>query len=375
MIEPSGDVPDREWMGQALALAALGKGTTSPNPCVGCVLVSRGRVVGQGYHRAAGEPHAEALAASEAGPLARGATAYVNLEPCSHVGRTPPCTELLVRCGIGRLVVATTDPNPLVNGRGIRELREAGIEVVVGPLEREARRVNAPFLHYHWAGRPLVTLKAAVTADGMLSAREGRSRWITGPAARLFAHRLRLEHDAILVGAGTVRRDAPALGVRIPGVRAPRLRVVLAPRLGLDPRAPLFEPAEDGACPRPRVYVARGAPSDAVAPLEARADVVPVSAGDAGLDLSEVLSDLARIGVLSVLVEGGGRTLASFLRAGLADRAAMFCAPILLGARGGTPMLDLPSAEDPAAGFRIEIDERFALGEDLFVAGRIRARS
>ena len=178
-------------MAQALALAALADGTTSPNPRVGCLLVRDGRVVGRGFHRAAGGPHAEVIAIEEAGDLARGATMYVSLEPCAHHGRTPPCAELLVERGVGRVVVAMRDPNPLVDGRGLDRLREAGIAVEPGVLEREAQRLNEAFVHWHLRARPLVTLKAALSADGLLSADAGCSQWITGPAARRFAHRLR----------------------------------------------------------------------------------------------------------------------------------------------------------------------------------------
>ncbi len=361
----------RAFMEQALALAALGEGTTSPNPRVGCVLVRGSRPVGWGYHEAAGKCHAEARAVAMAGSRARGATLYVNLEPCAHHGRTPPCTDLLIAHGVRRVVASIPDPNPQVDGLGFRKLREAGVAVEVGLLAEQARLLNEPFLHWHATGRPLVTLKAAASLDGMLSAAGGSSRWITGEVARRVAHRLRFRHDAILVGAGTVRRDDPSLTVRLPGIEAPRQRVVLAPGLDLRPDARvLARPRGAGGAPT-RVYTAREVSSAARSRLAGRAEIVRVEAPGGRLDLTRVLADLSRIGVQSVLVEGGARTLAGFLDAGLADRAALFLAPILLGARGGTPMLDLRTLASPGLAWRIDTRHLVPLSGDLLVLGRI----
>ena len=357
--------PDAWGMEQALALAALGRGTTSPNPQVGCVIVRDGEVVGRGFHRRAGDPHAEAIAVAEAGERARGATAYVNLEPCAHHGRTPPCAERLVGAGVRRVVAAIVDPNPLVNGRGIARLRAAGVEIEVGLLAEDAESLNAAFLTRHRLGRPLVTLKAAVTLDGRVAARGGRAAWISSVESRTFAHRLRLEHDAILVGAGTVRADDPRLTVRLPGVEASRLRAVLAPSGRLDPKARVFEGGPGG--PLPRVYVLDANAAAARAALEGRGTVVPI--GDR-LDLPAVLDDLAEQGALGVLVEGGGRTHAAFLEAGLADRAFLFVASSLLGAEGTTPLLDGRGLEDPADAWRLRAVERLPIGTDLVVRGR-----
>ncbi|HEX6852544.1 MAG TPA: bifunctional diaminohydroxyphosphoribosylaminopyrimidine deaminase/5-amino-6-(5-phosphoribosylamino)uracil reductase RibD [Candidatus Polarisedimenticolaceae bacterium] len=356
---------DAAGMEQALALAALGRGTTSPNPSVGCVVVRDGEVVGRGFHARAGGPHAEALAVAQAGERARGATVYVNLEPCAHQGRTPPCAELLVAAGVRRVVAAIVDPNPLVDGRGLARLRAAGIEVVCGTLADAAEELNAAFLLRQRLGRPLVTLKAAVTVDGRIAAKGGRAAWISSPESRRYAHRLRVLHDAIVVGAGTVRADDPRLTVRLPGVAAPRLRGVLAPRGGLDPAARLF--AADGAAPPPRVYVLDSHVESARAELGPRAVVVPMGPA---LDLRAVLADLAAAGALSVLVEGGGRTHAAFLEAGLADRAVLFVATSLLGVGGTTPLADIDGAVDPASGFRLRDVERFPIGADLVLRGR-----
>jgi len=357
---------DRYWMEQAQALAVLAEGSTSPNPRVGCVIVRDGRAVGTGFHRASGEPHAEIGALEEAGDLARGATLYVNLEPCAHYGRTPPCTDRIIAAGIGRVVASITDPNPAVNGRGFRLLREAGLEVDTGLLAVEARALNRSFLHWHATGRPWVTLKAGVSLDGMISAREGRSRWITGPQARRFAHRLRVRHDAVLVGAGTVRRDDPRLTARIGNDEIVPLRVVLTSRLDLDPEARIFEPREGG--PATRVY----APEGVEAPggrLEERAEIRRLPARGGRLELGSVLDDLGRDGVQSVLVEGGGRTTSWFLEDGAAHGAAVFSAPVLLGARGGTPWVDGPSVGQPSAGWRLIGLRRVPLGGDQLVLG------
>jgi diaminohydroxyphosphoribosylaminopyrimidine deaminase/5-amino-6-(5-phosphoribosylamino)uracil reductase len=357
---------EREWMAQSLALGAQAEGRTSPNPRVGCLLVRDDRVVGRGFHRAHGEPHAEAMAIGEAGERADGATLYVNLEPCAHHGRTPPCVELIVRRGVRRVVASIQDPNPLVDGKGFERLRSAGIEVDVGLLERDARRLNEPFIHWHVHGRPLVTIKAALSADGMLSADRGESRWITGPLARRFAHRLRLTHDAILVGAQTVRRDDPQLTVRLDGNVEVRRRVVVTRSLDLDPDAKIFADGEG----RTRVYTTEAAADDRVERLAGRAEIVRVPERAGVLSLEAVLEDLGALGVQSLLVEGGARTLSGFVSAGLAQRAALFYAGQLIGARGGTPFLDEASVPTPDAGWRVGLEQLVPLGPDLLVVGR-----
>ena len=359
---------DRAFLAQALALAALGEGRTRPNPLVGCVVVRDGVVRGRGYHRAAGAPHAEALAIDDAGAAARGATLYVNLEPCAHRGRTPPCTDAIVRAGIARVVASVRDPNPLVDGRGFEALRRAGIELTVGLLEDEARALNAPFFSTHTRGRPSVTLKAAQSWDGRIAAAEGRSAWFSGEPARRFAHRLRFTHDATLVGAGTVRRDDPRLDVRLPGVTAPRLRAVIAPRAGIDPGARVLVPEPDG--PRTRVYVDAACGAAELAPIAGVAEVVPVPGGAGGLDLARVASDLHAAGVQSLLVEGGGKTAGAFLRAGLVDTIVLVVAPRLVGALGATPLLDLPAASSPDRAWIFEPATVLPLGRDWIVYGR-----
>ena len=363
---------DDLWMAQALALASLGEGTTRPNPLVGCVVVKNGVVVGRGFHRAAGEPHAEILALAEAGTRAHGATLYVNLEPCAHHGRTGPCSLAIVRAGIRRVVAAAGDPNPLVDGRGFSALRAAGIDLSEGVLEAEALALNAAFLSTHRRRRPYVTLKAAQSLDGRISAAAGSSTWVTGEAARRYAHRLRFRHDAILVGAETVRRDDPRLTVRLPGIDAARRRVVLAPRLRLDPAARIFERRD--AEPRTRVYVGSSCAAPDVARLRDVADVVRVSEDANGLDLRAVLADLCDVGVQALLIEGGGKTSGAFLLAGLVDEIVLFIAGTLMGAGDATPVVDVPAVSEPGRAWRIAPLSFIPMGSDVVLVGRPEAR-
>ena len=260
-------------MRAALALARRGLGNAWPNPAVGCVLVKEGRVIGRGWTQPGGRPHAETEALRRAGDAARGATAYVTLEPCSHHGRTPPCCEALAEAGIARVVMAMRDPDPRVNGRGLAMLRGAGIAVEEGLLEAEARALNAGFFRRIQAGMPVVTLKLASTLDGRIATASGESRWITGEAARREVHALRARHDAILVGSGTVLADDPDLTCRIPGMeRVPMLRVVADARLRTPPSARLVQSA--GAAPV-LVMTAPGHPPVAQAPfIAAGADII-----------------------------------------------------------------------------------------------------
>jgi diaminohydroxyphosphoribosylaminopyrimidine deaminase/5-amino-6-(5-phosphoribosylamino)uracil reductase len=269
------------------------------------------------------------------------------------------------------VVASIVDPNPLVNGRGLARLRAAGIEVELGLAAPEAETLNAPFLTWHRLGRPLVTLKAAASLDGRIAAAGGRAAWISGAPARRFAHRLRFRHDAVLVGAGTIRRDDPRLTVRLPRVRAARVRAVIAPALDLDARARLFAEDPGDGSPRPRVYGSADAPEAAGRELAQRATVVRVRPGPqpGSIDLGEVLRDLAGAGVQSVLVEGGGRTLAAFLVAALADRIALFTAPKLLGDDAATPLFDGLRSEDPEGAWRVEDVRRFPLGRDEVLMG------
>ncbi len=325
---------DLAHMRAALALARRGLGNAWPNPAVGCVIVRQGRVVGRGWTQPGGRPHAETEALRRAGEAARSATAYVTLEPCSHHGRTPPCCEALAAGGVARVVVALTDPDPRVNGRGIAMLRAAGIAVDTGLLEHEARALNAGFIRRITQGLPVVTLKLATTLDGRIALASGESRWITGPEARREAHALRDRHDAILVGSGTVLADDPDLTCRIPGMpRVAMLRVVADSRLRTPLTARLVATAREAPS---WIVTAPGHPPAARAAYQQHGvEILTVATTREGhLEPRALLAELAKRGVTRVLCEGGAALAAALLRADLVDRLAWFHAPAIIGADG-----------------------------------------
>jgi len=317
-------------MRRALALAQRGEGETNPNPVVGCVVVKSGRVVGEGFHARAGGPHAERIALAQAGPRARGSTLFVTLEPCSHAAkRTPPCAPVVKAAGVRRVVVAMRDPNPRVDGRGLRFLRRAGLRVRVGVLEAEARRLNERFVVAQRKGRPFVLLKAALTLDGRIATASGDSKWITGVKERAAARGLRRLHDAVLVGIGTVLADDPLL-LPSPGLARPFFRVVLDSRLRLPLGARLVRTAK-----RSPVLVLGHANARRRRALESRGVRVRTDRDSPGpVDLRFALKALWAEGVRSVMVEGGAEVLGSFLEARLFDELALFRGPLLLGGRG-----------------------------------------
>ena len=324
---------DQNHMRAALALGRRGLGTTWPNPSVGCVLVRDGRVVGRGYTGSGGRPHAEPTALSIAGEAARGATAYVTLEPCCHWGQTPPCTDALIEAGIVRVVIAMLDPDERVNGQGVARLREAGLVVEHGLLGDQAHRDQQGFLLRVSEERPLVTLKLATTLDGKIATGTGESQWITGPEARHMAHALRGRHDAVLAGVGTVMADNPELTCRIAGIRsAPVVRVIVDSHL----RTPLTSKLARTAAVAPLWFLVRdGAdPTRRDAYTDLGATVIQVRSGEAGIDLTDGMRALAREGLTRVLVEGGGQVAASFIRADFVDRIAWFHAPAVMGGDG-----------------------------------------
>jgi len=351
---------DREFMARALRLAARSLGSTHPNPRVGCVIVAGDRIVGEGWHVRAGEPHAEALALAAAGDQARGATAYVTLEPCCHQGRTPPCTEALHKAGIRRLVYAAADPNPRVNGGGERALRQAGIEVSAGLLAPEAERLNPGFHLRMGRGRPWVRSKIAASLDGRTALADGRSRWITGEAARRDVQRWRARSSAILTGVGTVLTDDPELTVRDPEVAEGRqpLRVVLDSAWRTPPTARLL--AVTG-----QVLAMGAGDSPARSALERRgARVMPIPLDAGGVDLARVMQELATLETNEVLVETGPRLNGALLAAGLIDELIVYSAPHVLG-DAAQAMFQLPTLarmEDRPA-FRLQ--EMRRVGEDL----------
>lgn len=334
---------DTSHMRAALALARRGMGNCWPNPEVGCVLVSDGRVVGRAVTAPGGRPHAETQALRMAGAAARGATAYVTLEPCCHTGQTGPCTDALVAAGVIRVVIGATDPDPRVDGGGIARLRAAGIAVTDGLLRAECEAVADGFFSRVRRGRPLVTLKLATTLDGRIATSAGESRWITGEPARQVAHALRGSHDAMMVGVGTVLADDPELTCRIPGYKqVPMVRVVVDSEL----RTPVTAKVVAGARQDPTwVLVTHDTNAEHAPALAARGvDVleIPASAaagGEARIDIAAALGALGSRGINRVLVEGGSRLAASLLRADLVDRIAWFHAPAVMGGDG------LPAAQ------------------------------
>lgn len=321
-------------MRAALGLARRGLGNVWPNPAVGCVIVKDGRVVGRGWTQPGGRPHAETEALAMAGDAARGATAYVTLEPCSHHGKTPPCAEALVQAGVARVVAAIEDSDPRVSGQGLELLRKAGIEVKLGVCAEEARELNAGFFLRVRENRPLVTLKLATTLDGRIATHSGESKWITGEAARHAAHLLRAESDVIMVGSGTVLADDPELTCRLPGLddRSP-VRVVVDGRMRLPLTSRLVTGANDVATWM--LTLEGGDPERIEAYQEAGVDVIEVPASpETTVDLDAAMAVLAESGVTRVLVEGGAHLAAGLLRAGLVDRLVWFRAARLIGGDG-----------------------------------------
>jgi diaminohydroxyphosphoribosylaminopyrimidine deaminase/5-amino-6-(5-phosphoribosylamino)uracil reductase len=340
---------DERFMRRALLLAARGEGETDPNPMVGCVVVRAGRIVGEGWHRRAGGPHAEVVALARAGRRARGATMYVNLEPCSHQGRTPPCAPQVARAGIARVAVAMRDPNPRVRGRGLTQLRAAGLAVETGLLAAEALRLNRRFVVAATRRRPFVLLKAALTLDGRMATASGESKWITTAEQRREARRLRRRHGGVLVGVGTVLADDPLL-LPSPRVARPFYRIVLDSRLRTPPRSRLVQSAR-----RSPVWVVCGrAPRARREALEASGVVViPVTGRPGRPGLARVLRELKRRGVWSLMVEGGSEVLGAFLRGKLFDEVALFRAPLILGGRRGLPAFGGPDPKRLADAVRL----------------------
>jgi len=354
-------------MGAALALARRGLGRVWPNPAVGCVLVARngGRsiVVGRGWTQPGGRPHAETEALARAGDLARGATAYVTLEPCSHHGKTPPCTDALIAAGVRRVVASIEDPDPRINGRGLTQLRNAGIEISLGAGAEEAREVNSGFLTRIARGRPMIALKLATSLDGKIALAGGESRWITGPEARRRGHLLRATHDAILIGTGTAAADDPQLTCRLGGMedRSP-LRIVLDRSLRLAQDLHLF----DGAAPTWVIH-GPGADGHRAAALRRNKNVELLEiavCGDGRFDLAALFAVLAQRGLTRVLVEGGGTLAAALLKGDLVDRLYWFRAGGLIGADGRSAV-DALGLPDLARMARFHRRHQISCGDDI----------
>ncbi|WP_241524103.1 bifunctional diaminohydroxyphosphoribosylaminopyrimidine deaminase/5-amino-6-(5-phosphoribosylamino)uracil reductase RibD [Oceaniglobus indicus] len=349
-----------EPMRHALTLGRRGLGRCWPNPAVGCVIMSGGRIVGRGWTQPGGRPHAETIALDQAGAHARGATAFVTLEPCSHTGQTAPCASALIAAGVARVVCAAGDPDPRVAGRGLAMLRAAGIEVIEGVLGDQAADDHAGFLSRVTRGRPMVTLKLATSVDGRIATVSGESRWITGAAARRTVHRLRMTHDAVLIGGGTARADDPMLDIRDMGDVEQPVRVIMARQAGLSRDGRLARSAH-----RIPLWLMHGddiEDLDEWHALGARTFGVPIR--DDRLDAAVALQTLGAAGLTRVLCEGGGALAASLLRAGLVDRLVVFGAGIAIGA-DGQPALGALGVRHLGAAPRFTLNRVARVGDDV----------
>ena len=350
---------DARFMALALSLGRRGMGRVWPNPAVGCVIVRDGLIIGRGWTADGGRPHAETAALAQAGSAARGATAYVTLEPCAHHGQTPPCAEALVAAGIARVVIATGDPDARVAGRGIAILRDAGIAVETGVLQRQAQRDHAGFFLRVTENRPFVTLKLAGTLDGRIATASGESQWITGPEARRAVHIMRARHDAVMVGAGTVRADDPSLTVRGMGVTRQPVRVVLSRAMKIPATGQLAATARDVP-----VWLCHGPDADVAAWTAQGAVSLPCAVSAGQVDPHAALAALAGQGITRVFCEGGGMLAASLLSAGLVDALVVFSAGIAIGAEG-TPSLAAMGVDSLALAPRFTLDQVRPVGGDI----------
>lgn len=360
---------DRDFMRLALEEAKKGQGRTSPNPCVGAVIVSNGAVVGRGCHRRAGEAHAEVNAIADAGPAAAGATLYVTLEPCNHTGRTPPCTQAILAAGITRVVVGMADPNPLVEGGGSIYLQSRGLDVTEGVLARECRMLNLPFIKHVTTGLPWVVMKAGMSLDGRISYSPGRGGPITGRESRLYVHRLRNTLDAICIGVGTALIDNPSLTTRLPAGVEQRdpVRIVIDTHLRLSPGSKIVNQQSNAPI---WIFCGTDAPCPAEANLRRAGAAVhrlPVD-GSGLVDVGALTVRLGAAGITSVLVEGGAAVHGSFLNAGLVDEVYLFIAPFFIGAQG-TSLVAGPLRQHGEERMRLHRIETHRLGEDVLIHG------
>lgn len=359
---------DRNWLRYALRLAQ--RGFPQPNPHVGSVILDKhGQCAGEGYHPYAGALHAERFALNEAGAQAKGGTLYVTLEPCCHQGRTPACTDAILQAGVERVVVITVDPNPKVQGQGIRQLQKAGVQVELLPeedsLSKQAEQLNEIFFTYHRHHRPFITLKAAVSMDGKIATYTGDSKWITGESARRYAHRLRAEHGAVLVGINTVLQDDPQLTARLRGVHHQPLRVVLDTRLRIPETARILSQEA------PTLIVCRESNPTKIKQLQACEVEVYRQTGvsNSGIDLQDLTGYLYKKGVTGILVEGGGTVISSFLEAGLGDKVVFFYAPLLIGGREARTAVEGLGSSSITGGIHLSDIQIKRFGTDWMVSG------
>jgi len=358
---------DEYFMKMALKLAQRGRGYVSPNPLVGAVLVKEGKIIGQGYHRRFGGPHAEINAIRDARQDVAGSTLYVTLEPCCHEGKTPPCVDSIIAHKIARVVIGPIDPNPVVACQGVHRLRESGIEVKTGVLADECRKINEVFFHYMETGTPFITIKYAQTLDGRIATLSGRSQWISCPASLKFSHRLRAQHDAIVVGCKTAIQDNPELTVRLVRGRNP-VRVIVDSHLKIPLKAKVFQNTAEA----PTILATTcGKNHPRWARLSALGvEIIPVSAdGQGHVDLKKLFKKLAQKGISSILIEGGSKIITSALKQNLAQRIVAIVAPKIIGkgieAVGDLNIKTLESAK------KISVEKVLRLGDDIIIDGRL----
>lgn len=361
-------------MRMALSEAKKGIGRTSPNPCVGSIIVKDDKVVGKGYHKKAGTPHAEIHALRQAGEKSLEATLYVTLEPCSHTGRTPPCCEAIAASGIKRVVMGMQDPNPLVQGAGARYLLRNGIAVTAGILERECREINRPFIKHITTGLPWVVMKAGVSLDGRITFQSGKPGWITGAESLVAVHRLRDRFDAIMVGIGTVAIDDPALTTRLPGRKKGKdpIRVILDTKLSISERARVLLQPSDAPT---MVFCGFDADAEKVGRLQEIGAIVcrVEKSPDGNVALPSVLRDLGKRGITSLLVEGGARIHGALLKQRLYDYAHLFYAPVFAGDQGISFLAGYNCSGGDTA-FRLSDMRLRRYGEDLLISGCLAYR-
>ncbi len=353
-------------MRRAMDLARGAQSRVHPNPYVGAVVVKNGRVVGEGRHEKFGGAHAEAAALRKAGKKARGATLYVTLEPCSHFGKTPPCADLVISCGMSRVVIAAHDPNPLVSGKGVRRLRAAGLRVEEGVLAEEALDMNRDFNHWVVKKTPYAALKTAQSLDGRIATRTGDSKWITGAEARHFGHSLRAASDAVLVGVNTVLADDPRLDARLPGNQKHPIKVVVDSTLRTPADAKLFE----GDAPV-IIAVTKKASAARIARFKGKAFVIVVKEKAGRVDMEALFCELGARGVVRLLIEGGGEVAAAALEQKLVRETYTFIAPKIIGGRGAVPAVGGKGAAAVKEALAVKDIEVIRLGEDLLLWGRL----
>ncbi len=356
---------DIKFMKEALALAVKAEGLTSPNPLVGAVLVKGNRVIGRGYHKKAGSPHAEIVAIKSAGEKTQGSTLYINLEPCNHYGRTPPCAPEVIKAGIKRVVIAMQDPNPIVSGRGIKKLKSAGINVQIGILEHDGRKINEAYIKYITQKMPLVVLKWAMSVDGKIATRTGDSKWISHETARNFTHRLRGRFDAVLIGINTLLKDNPQLTTHGLGIKEPK-RIVVDSKGEIPLDCNLLKVAGGEVI----VATTNKISGEKTEGLKKRgAEIIVTSSEKGKVNLKELMIELAKREITSVLVEGGGTIIASFVENGLADKFIAFISPIIIGGKDAISPVEGEGIKKIADAIPIRHFSVRKMEEDIVVEG------